>query len=154
MTTIAWDGYTLASDSRCTDANILIGDNTQKLYVLPDENPLGIKYIAICGDLDQALAVVSWLMGSSPRPKKLDDFGALGVTAGGVAYWIGSRLGLSIAAVPTALGTGDQVALAHMKIGFTAEEAVEVASTVDLCTGGDIQIIKAKQRPTKKGKKS
>jgi hypothetical protein len=134
MTTIAWDGKTLAADTQATSSGMPY--KAIKLFALADGS-----LFAGSGDYGQILAVKDWLEGGSvlaDRPKA-DDFAGLLVTPTGEAF----KLEDALMRIPLfqpffAIGSGRDFAMAAMHCGRRAREAIEIATLFDVFTGGEI----------------
>lgn len=158
MTTICWDGKTLATDSKASQRDIAMLGDHKKLY-LPTEDQYweiqGVKVLAfaLAGDPD----VLPWVLealdkGVTHRTGLEDiqetDFVTLCITEKGEAWYFGlsrnARQGrntviLSPIFGPGAAGTGQVIANAVMSIGRSAKDAVKQAIRLDNHSGGAIQ---------------
>lgn len=137
MTTIAWDGTTLAGDSLGVIGNSL-RVKSQKLFRLDDGRLFGGS-----GRYDDVLAVSEWLDDEDrEEPPKVEDFAGIVVTPSGECY----RIEESLVLMPIferchAVGSGRDFAIAAMALGKTAAEAVEFAKQFDVWTGGDVRTL-------------
>jgi 20S proteasome alpha/beta subunit len=133
MTTIAWDGKTLAADSRATSSGMPY--KAIKIFRLDDG-----AIFAGSGDYGQVCVVKDWVECSIGKSRPVaDDFAGLYVAANGEAY----RLESSLIMLPLheqfhAIGSGRDFAMAAMHCGRSAREAVEIAAIYDVFTGGDV----------------
>lgn len=142
MTTIAWDGMTLAAD-RCRVNGRGTRQQIRKLYELEE------WVFGLCGDVSDFATVRHWLAGGAKwdeRPelnepqdpstalvvRKLD--GALFLLQGKRACLVELPLG------PCAIGSGAPYALTAMRLGKGASEAVEIASQFDDGTGFGVDV--------------
>lgn len=144
MTTIAYKDGVLASDSRATwdDAS----SKCVKMWKFTSKvDPVkGEVLLAVAGDLYAALLFKDWMMeGGKPdlHSRGVDesnDFDALIVHKSGL--YAANRLCRidDIHEEYWAHGSGRQAALAAMRCGKSAIEAVRVASAIDTYTGGRI----------------
>jgi hypothetical protein len=137
MTTIAWDGKTLAADTRATSSGMPY--RAVKLFALPDGS-----LFAGSGDYGQVCAVKEWLEHMITQMPKTDDFAGLFVTPTGEAF----RLEETLIRLPIherfhAIGSGRDFAMAAMHCGRSAREAVEIASLYDVFTGGEVMAFDA-----------
>lgn len=149
MTTIAWDGETLAADSRTTAGNVLISDDRLKLYSPASfekwlVNGYEVAVIGLAGNTGTELMLYDLLKsGITPLteyPSHM-DFTALCITKNGCAFILNKDEKEAHAMLceqkgPYAVGSGGGYARAAMLCGKTAEEAVEIAMQLDLSTGG------------------
>lgn len=149
MTTIAWDGTTLAADS-------LYALGNHKWFV-PDSKLIWVPYegeYAMFGDVggvEASVLVIQWLHeGADPDVKPLflaeSEYSALLVTRHG-ALAMSSNLVPYAVPPPFAIGGGWEFARAALHMGASAEGAVQVA--IDLCvlTGGPIQTLRWEDAP-------
>ncbi|AXE31624.1 hypothetical protein DK842_18000 [Chromobacterium phragmitis] len=141
MTTIAFDGKTMAADGRSTADNIIITDEAVKLHRIEtnrwSQRP---AIVGISGEATAGSAVLSWLRGEG-HPDASRDWCALiwdGETARTVTA---DCLTPEIWPGPIAIGSGKLPALAAMRAGVDAPRAVEVAITMDVHSGGMVSSI-------------
>ena len=135
MTTITWDGKTLAADSRVTDGCIE-QVRCKKIH------KAGEYIIAFCGDYAEGLAFVKWVkdgMVAERKPEDLEDFGALVVHPDGKVFEYTKRLIPLPCGCPTAAGSGRKSAMGALLAGANAVEAVKIAAKLDPYTGGPVQ---------------
>ena len=130
MTTIAWDGKTLAVDSRMTGGNVVRSERVQKLWKIND------FWIAGCGDYQDVLLAVAWFRGGMPsadKPKFNDPGGLVILMQKGRSVWRyeGNLVGWNVAAQFVAAGSGFEIALGALAMGATAAEAVKIAARFD-----------------------
>lgn len=134
MTTIAWDGKTLAADTRATSSGMPY--KAVKLFKLADGS-----LFAGSGDYGQVCSVREWLESGGEKPRA-DDFAGLLVAPDGAAF----RLETALIRLPLyepfhAIGSGRDFAMAAMHCGRSAREAVEIAALYDVFSGGEIMAI-------------
>lgn len=144
MTTVAFDGKTLASDSRSCIGDMIYEEDAQKLFT--DIGPfvvLGIAGVYQDGmdtmDMIQDFSKIDHVRGIS-----VEDIGhvsILGITKDGRLWSYAGEKSCELRMdKPFAIGSGADFALAAMDLGKTAKEAVEYASTRDLGTNNIIQV--------------
>ena len=135
MTTIAWDGHTLAGD-----ALGVIGESltvwSRKIFCLPDGRLFGGS-----GRYDQVLAVRDWLETGGEKPR-LDAFAGIVIDQHRQCY----RLEEALICMPIvepfhAVGSGRDFAIAAMALGEDAIAAIALAARFDLYTGNGIHIL-------------
>jgi hypothetical protein len=132
MTTIAWDGKTLAADSRATSNGMPY--KVVKIFILVDGS-----LFAGSGDYGQIIAVKEWLENPGMQKPDVSDFAGLLVTTDGVLFKLEDTLGrLPVYEAFHAIGSGRDFAMAAMHCGRTAREAIDIASLYDVFTGGDV----------------
>jgi ATP-dependent protease HslVU (ClpYQ) peptidase subunit len=137
MTTIAWDGFVLATDSLITNGSHIFGTG-EKIHRLKNGG-----YLAAAGAQDLIYSVVAWLDGAE-KPEIKDDDSFIGlivyVDENGVvsADELSGKLRRWPACLPWAGGSGEAFALTAMKCGKDAIQAVEIACQMDIYSGGKI----------------
>jgi hypothetical protein len=135
MTTIAWDGRTLATDRARTNGNT--SELACKLF------DCGDYVFAAVGSMFDAPVIERWLrMGAKwdERPSLDGEVNGCGIVirkADRAVFMVGGKP-TTLAAVPpgpTAAGSGQDFALAAMACGKTARGAIGIASRYDYGTG-------------------
>ncbi len=152
MTTIAWDGKTLAADSQATANDLVCSLHEQKIYTPGDGvtwTVAGTPVVAIgcAGDCGAEFELQDKLAEGLTYATEFSAafcFYAIAVIGHGRAYLIGkaedaTRATMSPQVEPHALGSGSAVARAAMKCGKNAVEAVGVAIELDVYSGGGVQ---------------
>ncbi len=139
MTTIAWDGRTLAADTRATNNGY--PSSHSKIYALPDG-----RHYAGCGSAGDVIRIVEWLQtgGKNADSPTFEDGGSWGIVVGPGELW--SVQGKRPTLIPIrdaflADGSGRDFAIAAMAFGKTAREAVEFAMRFDVFTGGAVDVV-------------
>jgi hypothetical protein len=136
LTTIAFDGKTLAADSLVLSGNLKFGYQ-DKIYKLKDG-----RYLATAGDICVIPSVIAWLNGGEkPILPVESNFIAILLGKKGQFFEIDKDLLIYPACIPWVGGSGDTIALTAMHCGKTAFEAVEIACKLDHCSGGEIKQI-------------
>lgn len=159
MTTIVWDGKTLASDSQMTNGNLIALSNFQKIYIPDPEkeyweaNGKRVVAFGIAGDAKAVDYIKHELhQGITFRTQvECEDdlmFTAILVTEDHLAYsWVvdtnkekrNTWSELIPHSGPIAKGSGGRFALAIVSIGKDAKAAVKATIKLDAYSGGDIQ---------------
>ena len=138
MTTIAWDGQTLAADKRaCYGGNIQTVTKIHRVHGC---------LVAGSGELSFILAMVEWVRnGRDPssfpaHQRDKDDWQPVLVIEPGGVVLLYERTPHPIRweRLPCAIGSGRDFALAAMHCGKTAREAVELACALDVFCGNGI----------------
>ncbi|MGC0154835.1 hypothetical protein ACPRNU_20450 [Chromobacterium vaccinii] len=140
MTTIAFDGKTMAADGRATAEDVILADDLQKLHQL-DTNRWSLRpaIIGMSGATRSVSDALAWIEGRTEVPGEGVEFFAL--------VWDGERL-IMVSdecltpeswPAPMAIGSGKLPALAAMRAGADARRAVEVAISMDVFRGGHIR---------------
>lgn len=140
MTTIAFDGRTIAADGRETRGSELCSDNVRKIVADGD------AVYALAGPASLGQALRDWhRSGHQPADMpKIDgvDWTLVVIDRYGLTYfsdscpypeWGGWE--------PDAFGTGGIYARALLDAGFSAEQAVRGAMKRDVFTGGYVQVV-------------
>lgn len=143
MTTIAFDGKTLAADTQASGDHVW--ETQDKIRVIKNpitgdpKNPpqYEIKLCAGAGYLEDAIAFFNWIESGGDKPKLDEGFTGIKIENGVCTQYHDSLVGFE-KKPPLAFGSGSQFAIAAMYCGKTAEEAVELAIKLDANTGGDV----------------
>ncbi|QKJ17308.1 hypothetical protein [Yersinia kristensenii] len=158
MTTIAWDGKTLAADGQSTSGDLICSLKEQKIYYpaggvewrVNDEKVLAIGAAGDCGaefELQEKLANgITYATEFSPA----FGFSAIAICGPNRAYLISSKedsakISLCIQVDPYALGSGATVAITAIHLGESAIEAVNTAIEMDVYSGGRVQWFSVKK---------
>jgi len=152
MTTIAYDGITLASDSQATSSHIHTGD-FQKIFKIKFESGACVL-VAGCGDAFAISAFIAWVedgMCEDEYPPNMDAFTGLVVSDSG-AYLFCDRPHPIPVHAPFGMGSGGDFAIGAMAAGKSARDAVKVAITVDPYSGGKIKTLTLVKTPRKSKK--
>ena len=145
MTTIAYREGFLVADSYASDDSCVI--QVTKCAHLPNGDVAGGA-----GDLGKVALALAWLRdGGEGDPPDIEESLIL-FTDKGVPYLASGKWpGVPVKGY-AAIGSGAQGALTAMKLGFSAEAAVQAVSGVDPCTGGEIDVLEVKP-PKPRGRK-
>lgn len=135
MTTIAWDGKTLAADKQATSNGLI--HTTTKIF----EHRTGLY--GITGNFAHGIAVYKWITEQGADPKLYppnptnDDYGYLIHidTNGKIWCYEGFPGPVKMEDPFFAIGSGREYATAAMYCGQTAVGAVQVASMFDIGSG-------------------
>lgn len=137
MTTIAWDGKTLAADTLSTCSGIRSAYHA-KIW------REGRLLIGGAGSRTVTLQFRDWvrtgMKGACPLTKDIGNVFVVTPDGTGVMWCDDGPFHMDNE--PWALGSGEQFALGAMAAGKTAEEAVAIAALYDTCTGGDVTALK------------
>ena len=138
MTTIAYDGFRIARDSRLSTNDIIISDRCDK-RVSGDTGIFSALFTV--GHLTKARMYADKLRGLGNIEQVLgleapdESICVIGVHGTDVWHLMGTHS--SKIEELWAWGSGGDFALAAMDFGMTAKEAVEYAGTRDVYTGGN-----------------
>ncbi len=141
MTTIVWDGSTLAVDSQVTYGDDIMDANAKKLF-----RNIGI-FAAVCisGGYDQAIDYVDNVISKIKEPRELlsqdwcKDYSAVGVIKANGECWKMNGDATARILVPWAFGSGADFAVAALDFGHDAKGAVKYAATRDTSTNNKVQ---------------
>lgn len=140
MTTIAWDGKTLAADRRTSFGS--------RITTVTKAHRVNGHLVAGAGITAQINEMIVWFRDGAnpatfPAAQRGDDAVSLLVItpAREVHLYCNTPYPLVIEDKFTAIGSGSEFALAAMHCGKSAVEAVEVAAVFDSATGGGVNIL-------------
>jgi 20S proteasome alpha/beta subunit len=137
LTTIAWDGKSLAVDSRTTCGGNVMTDNTVKLH----KNVGRFLAVAFSGDHAPMSDFLEWIKGGEKgdAPKGDVNIVAIGKNKKAYALWREQSSKFINIDAPYTDGTGHQIAQGAMDAGATAVEAVKISIKRDVYTGGKVR---------------
>jgi hypothetical protein len=148
MTTIAYDGKTLAADRMVSECGSVYRQ-AGKIMTIPG------GHIVCAGDMDAIYRFVAWVRkGAKGTPPNGTDVGGIMIQNGRL-YTVESGMLMEVPPdTKLANGCGWQWAAAAMDFGLDAVEAVAYASTRDTLTGCGIDavtITQPRRKPARKG---
>ena len=136
MTTIAWDGKTLAADKRAVSQNLIL--TVTKVFE-------GDGYIgAYSGNIDQGLEMADWYAkGANPETfpasqRDKEDWTPFIIIHHDdlkIKSYERTPFAMTFEDKFYAMGSGRDFAITAMHLGRSAIEAVEIASQLDCCSG-------------------
>lgn len=154
MTTIVFDGKTLACDSQVSSHHRIVANDGKKIFTPPEGEVWRIygktvKAIGISGDyaavfeIIEALKSEKGLANTTAFPEKT-SFSLLSILEDGKVLDTSKDsddkyIATCEVSPPVAIGSGMEFALGAMAAGLSAEAAVDVAIQLDLYSGGPIQ---------------
>lgn len=150
MTTVAWDGKTLASDSQASTGDVVCSKKEQKIYEAPSSgwSIYGDKVLAIgcsgdCGAEMELQDLLSNGLNYSTEFLPTFSFSSIAIIGIGRAYIISkdkgeTRANISLQVEPYAIGSGSLIARTAMRCGKDARSAVQVAIEMDCFSGGSV----------------
>lgn len=159
MTTIAYKDGIMCSDGRMSLGDMIIKDDTQKVFWVNNH------LVGVCGRARAINTFVTWLQKMTDYhivnqevgelvdlvPPALEDdegYSALVVTPSRQVLMYEGNTPIDMGMdVPMSVGSGSCFALAAMKAGNSAEEAVKVACELDVYSGGEITIVQLEDEP-------
>lgn len=133
---------TLGGAGRLRYLNIIQRTEIPPIHAADLENPHfdGYGWLLDC-------AVPSWMREIKRELERMADpeegapDGSLLAVLGGKIYTVGTDFAVTPAEGFTAIGSGADYALAAMYLGKNAKQAVQVASELDIYTGGTIKVV-------------
>lgn len=142
MTTIAYDGISLAADSRMTEESHIVTDSFNKIWPITQGRYEG-GYFAPCGEIGESVKVFRFYNEETQDAKmEIKDFSAL-MWYDGQMYEIDSSLAPYPVPAPWACGSGAPFARIAMKLyKKDAKNAVKDAIKMDSASGGTIEVVK------------
>ncbi|QVW55203.1 hypothetical protein pEaSNUABM29_00163 [Erwinia phage pEa_SNUABM_29] len=157
MTTIAFDGVSLASDSQMTQAQYRLDLRTEKIFKCPEGETWfvdGKQAIAfgVAGGIESQQILRNVLAGhgdtmglaAHTRWPEGISMSYLVITVDGEVYTGGQEVEKAVPWIakvepPMAVGSGCEFAIGAMAAGVSATDAVKVAIRYDINSGGEIQ---------------
>jgi len=133
MTTIAWDGKTLAADSQMT-SDYIETVSLNKILINKDHT---IGGVGSCSDIKRFSQDISMQIGKECEALVISN------KTGKCQYHCDSGSPLDMNFI-TAIGSGAKFAMGAMLAGADAKQAVKIASKLDPYTGGRIRSKKFK----------
>jgi hypothetical protein len=138
MTTIAWDGTTLAADKRATTSGMIF--TVTKIFRVRG------CLVGAAGDFDRIMESIAWFAAGAdpaklpPHHRSNDDFvGLLVIWPNGlIEKYERGPVPYKIESPFFAIGSGRDFAMAAMHMGRNSVEAVEVALALDSGSGNGI----------------
>lgn len=136
MTTIAWDGKTLATDSQSNVGENKGGKHMKKLY----RNVGPFQAVALTGEVRSFPLVLAAFKEGGSALEMAVEVGAICIDKMGVAWeFDGYHWSFEKMRPRTAHGSGWALATAAMEGGADAEKALRIACKLDIFSGGRIQ---------------
>ena len=145
MTTIVWDGKTLAADGRMTQGNQVSDDCREKIFIDSKSELRGATVIcyALAGAADMTLRVGKWISEGCPHEVEghpLDwgeaYFEVIIITTNSCFVYCSESNDLLEIFHGTVLGSGGEFAQTAMHMGKDAKASVKIAAEMDLFSGG------------------
>lgn len=137
MTTIACDGLSMAADGLCVDhTDMVVERSLAKIRRLADGR--------ICGGAGSSFDFDSWthwLTDGKPDEAPMTDntFCGLILHPDGRLLWVDHKGRELPQSVPAAIGSGAVFAMGAMYAGASAKKAVEIATLLDVHSGGTVR---------------
>jgi ATP-dependent protease HslVU (ClpYQ) peptidase subunit len=146
MTTICWDGKTLASDGMMCTGDTITQEDRVKIFTLDNHEKISIGVpIAFCvaGTLGHKNKIIDWIKSDFKNDFNIDEnwgFDGFILTKTSI-FKFSSNLTICEIFGPMAIGTGYNFALSAMLMGKDSIEAVRHASKLCLFTNDNITYI-------------
>ena len=151
MTTIAWDGTTLAADSQSTAGSMICSLNEKKI-ICPSHGESwsvgSVRVLAVgmsgdCGVEEEFIDALKAGLTYKTELLEMSSFTAIIVTGKNACFLVFKDEGKKHAKICShggsyAVGSGGDIARAAMALGKTAQEAVHLACELDVYSGGDV----------------
>jgi len=140
MTTIVWDGKTLAADGRMTTFNTIAEENRAKIFIDTKSELRGSTVIcyALAGSADMTHRVGTWIAEGCPHDIDWKDahFELIIITAGSAYVYSDESNDILEIFHATTLGSGGDFAKVGLHMGKDARACVKLAGKMDMFTGG------------------
>jgi ATP-dependent protease HslVU (ClpYQ) peptidase subunit len=145
MTTIVWDGKTLAADGRMTSHNRVLQDNRLKIFVTEGLDIRGDEVIcyAHTGDADMTYRILTWMAEGCQHTiegRPVDwgdaDFGVVIITRSHAYVYASESNDLLELETSEAMGSGRDFAEVALHLGKDAKASVKLAAEMDIFSGG------------------
>jgi hypothetical protein len=133
VSTICWDGKTLAADRQCSAD---FKTRAKKIFRLSRGRLFGAA-----GVFEQVLAVRDWLEEGGDKPEGLNEFSGILIDSGRAYRLEGKLIRDRILECCHAVGSGSPFAITAMHLGKSAREAVLIAARFDPRTGGGVDVL-------------
>lgn len=136
MTTIAWDGTSIAADRLAVNNDVRV-DAVDKMFTLADGS-----IVAGCGNIEHVAAVVASMRGDEDVEMPESPEVTMCHWRNDGTLWIAHdqlrwrRCNQAY----FAMGTGRDFALSALELGCTAQRAVELAIKFDVYSGGPVAV--------------
>lgn len=159
MTTISYKNGVMSSDGKMTLGDMVIKLDTEKVFWVNNH------LVGICGRARAISTFVTWLQKMTdyhivnqevgdlvdlvpPVLEDEDGYTALVVTPSRQVLMYEGNTPIDMGNdVPMSVGSGSAFALAAMKAGASAEEAVKIACELDVFSGGEITTVSFEEEP-------
>lgn len=139
MTTIAWDGHTLAADRQVTFFGTPIP--TTKVFKVRAPNGSFVLY-GCAGKSDEIAAFNRWIAGKQPDRPELSELNIIAIDQERRIWCALEKLNwFQVQSKVWSIGSGADYALGAMYFGASATKAVEIASLLDTSTGFGIDAV-------------
>jgi ATP-dependent protease HslVU (ClpYQ) peptidase subunit len=150
MTTIVWDGSTLAADGRTTAGNIVLTNTQGKIYMDEISKVRGSTVIcyAIAGHADMENIIKLWLADGCPVTNDMEDanFEVLIITDDAAYMYSDANNDLYDVTHNYCSGSGADFAYSALAFKANACKAVKHACTLDIYSGGEGSFVNCRSK--------
>ena len=140
MTTIVWDGKTLAADGRCTAGNRVASNDMDKIYVDVHSEVRGSTVIAyaLAGSADMAHRIGEWINEGCEVTDEFKEcnFECVIITEEEAFVYCSESNDICTTFGNQCLGSGHDFAVSALAMGKNAVKAVQFAASIDIFSGG------------------
>lgn len=150
MTTIAFDGKTMAADKQSVGGSRKYQQHGCKIRAGSYHGQPAL--FSGAGTIVYCDAVIEWLQAGMPdegrpeMPTNPDSFTVLVATELGLFEYIDSLRPLALGPLKWAIGSGAEYALGAMAAGASAKRAVEIACTLDVNSGMGVDVLTLRKK--------
>ncbi len=141
MTTIVWDGKTLAADGRCTASNRVVQQDRLKIFMDGISRVRGSTVIcyAVAGAADMESRIGQWIAEGCPVTDDFEacEFEAIIITEDSAYVYYDNSNDLFNCLTKEALGSGYDFAHSALTLKMDAVKAVKHAASIDIFSGGE-----------------
>lgn len=145
MTTVAFDGKTMAADRQSTTSGMRHRSPQAKIHQGTYHGMPAL--FAGAGTVVYSAAVLEWLLLGMPDERKPempgapDSFTVFVATEAGVFLYVDSLRPIPLGQIKWAIGSGGEYAFGAMDAGANAKRAVEIACDRDINSGMGVDVL-------------
>ena len=150
MTTVAFDGETLAADKQATIGYRKIVEPTPKIREITYNGKKAL--VGIAGNIDFAWKIVKWLEDGEDEPDfdepefdEDEQNTCVMLIQDGVFLFNSAGMNQNFGKIKWAIGSGAEYAMGAMEMGATATEAVELAMRLDIFSGMGMDVLRVEE---------
>lgn len=150
MTTICWDGKTMAADRQSTTSGMRHQSPRAKIHQGTYHGMPAL--FAGAGTVVYSAAVLEWLLLGMPDERKPempgnpDSFTVFVATEEGVFLYVDSLRPVPLGQIKWAIGSGGEYAFGAMAVGANAKKAVEIACAFDVNSGMGVDVLTLRKK--------
>lgn len=145
MSTLAFDGRFMATDTQGTGA--FVHYDCKKLKIIPASDHCPLSIVAACGIESLHQLMWEWIADGMPddrRPSRVPDGNTIGMVwqdSDPEFFYVDEHGYACPTPPPFSLGSGSAFAMGAMAAGKNAKEAIRIAAHLDENTGGRIEFV-------------